>query len=409
MRTMPVGVLLLTVTVITNAGCGSDAPPSDHTTNRTGERDTGSAPVAYATLELETSYPEGFTFLNGIRELSDGTILAADPLAEILLRINLDESRADTIGRAGPGPQEYEQPDQVFPLPGDSTLLVDLGKMQLTALGPDGIFGDGIPMAVAGDGPFPMVLHPRFVDDLGRLYDRAARSRDGGPTDSVAVIRFDRADRQLDTVATLWSPEVRQTRSRGGGFVPEMLGPMDAWAVGPDGSVAVVRAQGFSVEWWRRGGERIPGPPNRFPTHTVGRAEKEAVVAGIRSSGISMTAVASPDGSVSRMTMNRGLSFPGEGPSVDDYEWAERLPPFRPDRARVSPSGELWVERYLPADSLPQMIVFDGQGQILGEVALPPDRRLIGLADGRDGDQWAYLVRTDEFDLKWLERYRVVR
>ena len=347
--------------------------------------------------------------LNGIREFPDGTILAADPLAEVLLHIDLDESTTDTIGRVGPGPQEYEQPDQVFPLPGDSTLLVDFGKMQLTSIGPDGVFGEGIPMAIAGEDRFPLIIHPQFVDGLGRLYDRAPRSRDGGPRDSVAVIRLDRETRRVDTVAILWSPEVRQTRSRGGGFVPEMLGAMDAWAVGPDGSVAIARAQGVSVEWWHPNGERTIGPTQEFPTHRVGRAEKETVVSGMRSSGISMTSVSSGDGSVSRMTMSRGLSFPGEGPRVDDYEWAEVLPPFRYEGARVSPSGELWIERFLPADSLPQMIVFDQRGQILGEVTLPSHHQLIGFGAGPEGQERAYLVRTDEFDLKWLERYRVVR
>ena len=72
-------------------------------------------------LELDSRYPVGFSFLNGVRELADGSVLAADPLSQVLLRIQADLEAADTLGRPGPGPQEYRQPDRIFPLPGDSS------------------------------------------------------------------------------------------------------------------------------------------------------------------------------------------------------------------------------------------------------------------------------------------------
>ena len=77
--------------------------------------------------------------------------------------------------------------------------------------------------------------------------------------------------------------------------------------------------------------------------------------------------------------------------------------------SRVSPAGELWVERWLPASRNPQMDVFDGEGSRLGTVDLPEGRTLIGFGTTADGSPAVYLVRTDEFDLKWLERYRVLR
>ncbi len=74
-------------------------------------------------LEFEVVYPEAFSFLNGVRELSDGRVLAADPFGQVVLRIDLDAGKADTLGGVGPGPEEYMEPDQVLPLTGDSTLL----------------------------------------------------------------------------------------------------------------------------------------------------------------------------------------------------------------------------------------------------------------------------------------------
>ena len=99
----------------------------------------------------------------------------------------------------------------------------------------------------------------------------------------------------------------------------------------------------------------------------------------------------------------------GDGPDLRDFEWAEEYAPFRPDRAQVSPRGNLWVERWLPPQENPRIDVFDGEGVKLGTVELPSKRRLIGFGLTAGGDPALYLVRTDEFDLKWLERYRIVR
>ena len=404
------GVLGLILTV---AACGEsgppEEPPSSSSPDQAADPSRSGALETVATLELETTYPEGFSFLNGVRELSDGTLLAADPLAEVLLHIDLDTGATDTLGRPGPGPQEYKQPDQVFPLPGDSSLLVDLGKMQLTEIEPDGSFGAGIPMAMQTEGRFPMILHPRFVDALGRLYDRAPRAREGRAQDSVAIIRFHPATQALDTVAMLWSPRVEQVRSRGGGLVPRMLEARNGWAVGDDGRVAIIQAEDFSVEWLLPDGWVVHGPSNPVPLHQTGTAEKEAVVAGMGSSGISMTSVSSPSGGVQEMTMRRGISRPGDGPTIDDFQWAETLPLFRSDRAVVSPLGELWIERHLPEDSLPEIADFDEAGQLRGVEKLPPGRQLLGFGRGTDGLEVVYLARTDEFDLRWLERYGVVR
>jgi len=393
-------------------GCGAESQkeaslePGHGDVRGAGERSSGERA---AILELEATYPEGFSFLNGLRELSDGTVLAADPLAQILLRIDLETSTADTLGRVGPGPQEYEQPDQVFPLPGDSSLLVDLGKAQLTVINPDGTFGEGMPMMIPREDGFPEILHPRFVDATGKVYHQAARSRSGGPPDSAAVARFDRASRTFDTVAMVWLPENFLVRSQRFGFLPRMLEPRDDWAVGEDGRVAVIRAEDFSVEWSFPDGKRVEGPPHNFQTQRVGPEDKEALLAEMRTSGISSTALASRTGGIQRMSMSRGIPNSADGPGVDDFEWAETFPAFRNDRTLISPAGEAWVERWVPIGSDSRWEIFDAGGLWLGSVVLPPHRQLIGFGRRPDGTDLAYVVKSDEFDLKWLERYRVVR
>ena len=90
----------------------------------------GSLAAQQATVSLvyDTTFPEPFGYVGGIRVLSSGRILVADPMGQALIAIDMDENSADTLGRVGGGPQEYRQPDAVFPLPGDSTLLPDWNR-----------------------------------------------------------------------------------------------------------------------------------------------------------------------------------------------------------------------------------------------------------------------------------------
>jgi hypothetical protein len=219
------------------------------------------------------------------------------------------------------------------------------------------------------------------------------------------VVRYDRATTTFDTVGMVWLPKPEQI-SHGSGFTQRMLESSDDWAVGPDGRVAIVRANDFSVEWRFPDGRVVVGPSYTFPSFPVERADKEAYLEEIRTSGISSMAVGHPSTGIQRISMSRGLYRSGDVPDVSAYQWAETLPRFRSGRTRVSPLGEAWVEPFLPVDSASRVEVFDEAGVWRGGIPLPAGRRLIGF--GASGET-VYLVRTDDFDLKWLERYRVVR
>ena len=78
------------------------------------------------------------------------------------------------------------------------------------------------------------------------------------------------------------------------------------------------------------------------------------------------------------------------------------MPAFRAGGVRVSPDGEMWVERYVAAGAAPTFDVFDGNGQLIKRVILPQSRRVVGFGEGA-----VYVTRVDEFDLLWLERYKL--
>jgi hypothetical protein len=90
---------------------------------------------------------------------------------------------------------------------------------------------------------------------------------------------------------------------------------------------------------------------------------------------------------------------------VEESEWGETFPPFQTRRSMVSPQNEVWVQRWLPAGQPSMMDVFGPDGILKGSVITPENSQLIGFGQGAV----AYFVRTDEVDLKWLQRYRLVR
>ncbi len=90
------------------------------------------------TLTKDAEFPEGFGLLSTVRELPDGRVMVADPLGLILAILDMDSGDMELLGREGPGPDEYRQPDAVHALPGGATLLVDLGNARLTVIDSQG-------------------------------------------------------------------------------------------------------------------------------------------------------------------------------------------------------------------------------------------------------------------------------
>jgi hypothetical protein len=368
-----------------------------------GEDHLPSGTERFATLELEVTFPESFSYLSAVRELPDGRLLAADPISEVLLRLDLETGTADTLGSQGEGPQEWGQQDEVLPLPGDSTLVVDLGNARLTVLDPEGDPVQWIPMYLATDGGRPRSVRPRFVDSGGSLYLPGPYDQQDVPTDSGSVVRVDRDDRTETVVAWTWRPALDYSRFE----KRPMLRPADDWAAGVDGRIAVVRANGYSIDWHLPDGRVLQGPSHSAEIFPVGPAEREAEVMATSSGAIYTFALVGAGGEERRQT-RRGLP-PGATPGIDEFDWPEDLPLFRSEGTRVSPSMEVWVQRMMPADHLPRTEVFDTLGVRLGYVELPAGAKLIGFGNRPGTEGSVYLVLTDDLGLNWLGRYRIRR
>lgn len=351
-------------------------------------------------------FEEPFTSVGSVRELSNGKVIVSDSRDRVVQLLDLSSGAATPVGREGQGPGEYSFPGGVYAAPGDTTLLYDPLNQRLLLIAPNGKPAGQHSLRSEGAGRGPNVLGQlRGSDARGRLYSQASGIRMGpdGPqsSDSVPVVRYDRATQKADTVTFILQAKSNTQVSGGQGNMRVMIGaanplaPREEWAVAPDGRVAVVTPEPYRVQWIAPTGARTVGPAVAVPRVKVTDADKK-VIEKQRSSGgaIMMTRNDGPGGSSSQARSLPASSLP---PITD---WPEYRPPFVAGAATVAPNGELWVRRTLLGEDVQRYDVFDARGQRVAEVVLPRRTRLAGF-----GKSSIYLVRVDEDDLQYVQKY----
>jgi hypothetical protein len=373
-----------------------------------GSGTTGDAAASVELSEPDAAFPEAFSSIVGLRELSDGRLFVSDRLGQALMIVDLAASTADTIGRTGGGPGEYASPGDLFPWRGDSTLLVDMGNTRFTPVGPDGGFGISTPL-MSQDGESMRLVIPEGTDRHGSVYFQARNfsmgaGAPGGSPDSALVVRWNLESDRTDTVAALKQPE--RKIERGGGNVMMMeipFSPSDAWSVSWDGTVGVARGVGFRIEWTDVADAARVGEEIEYQPLGISQADKDAwLEARANPTGggmfITMSAGSGGGGNVSAAPPPRGARMAGL--QVADEDWPEVKPPFPPSAVSATPEGQLWVQRHVALDAPPEYDVFDENGDRVRTVFLATNSRVIGFGSGV-----VYVARTDEDDLQWLERY----
>jgi hypothetical protein len=332
--------------------------------------------------------------------LPDGRVLVSDGIDETLLRLDLRSGKTDTIGRKGAGPGEYTTPDALFAIENGQTLLVDLGNGRLSIFDATGKYRQSIPIARGQPGLGLTILVPRGADKQGRLYFQPGGP--GGGADSGAVVRYDRTGEKMDTLVRLGLPATKVTSSGGAGnrsvsVRPVPLSPADAWAVAPDGRLAVARSTGYRVEWIHRDGRVVRGPPNTVRPVAIRDADKKEWMDEM-ANGLSVQ-VRAENG---RMDVRLGRGGARrEDPDPSQFEWPATKPTFT-GRMWISAEGDAWVERSVPAGEPRAYDVFGADGRLQRTVILPVERRVLGFGQGA-----VYVQHTDPDDgLQYLERYK---
>jgi hypothetical protein len=344
----------------------------------------------------DATFPEPFSLIRGLRELSDGRVLVTDWIEERLVALDFGSGEARDIGRVGGGPREFRLPAGLVALPGDSTLLVDVGNGRFAVVGPD--------LAIhrtmsARPEEVRFGLTPRYADADGRLYfttSSFARGLAAGPSDSVDVARWDPEQHTVEAVATVKGITRRKDRSPSmkPRFPNVPFAEQDAWAVTPEGDVFVVRSGDYHIERFTPDG-KVVGPPIDYPVLPVTHEDKFAYVL--------WNTLSSPIGGRGEGMMHQPAEW-SEPRYIEEMiannEFAEVKPPFAPGGAWTTPEGELWVQRSMPFGEPTTYDVFDDRATRVKQVALPEGRRLLGFGQGV-----LYAVVEDADGLQTIELY----
>ncbi len=363
----------------------------------------------------DAEYSEPFTQIAGVRELKDGRLVVIDPRDKTVQVVDLKAGTATKLGREGSGPGEYGIPMRLMPLPSDTTAIVDMLNNRLLLINPDAKVGGfvdlNVPPPAGGRGGGMVMMGgqiPSAADAKGRMYIQGSpfRMTENGPqsSDSVPMVRWDRASGKRDTLAWLRLPAgANQVSSRGGrgnqqvmvrmGGGPPFTGA-DQMLVAPDGRIAIVHHDPYSVEFVSETGQRTRGQPIRYDRLRITEGHKQEWRDRQKTAtGMQMTV---------DNNGRRSATVGPAGQTQDPETWGgEYMPPFLTGALNVSNDGYLWVLRTGPAGQPLTFDVIDRAGNLAQRVVLPKRSRLLGFGNGA-----VYIARLDEDDLQYLQKHR---
>ena len=346
--------------------------------------------LAKPTAELN----EPFTSILSIRELSDGRVIISDSRDKVVQLADFRKQQVVKIGTAGAGPGEYKFPQRLYSLKSDSTLLHDIGNDRYLLILPNGKPGPTRP-AVEVSGYRSELIG---VDNIGRLYFKASPTA-AAPGPTRVVLRYNAQTKQLDSVATLMEPvgEMVMAHALPGGmlrFATNMpYVPRDVATVTTDGAVIVARVNDYHIEWFGSKSPRMAGAPVAYTPIAITAQERRTFMERqIRPGAI--VSNANPNAGRSAKTMKEVPEDPG-------MTWPANIPPFLDGALSVDGSNRVWVKRTVVfSDPSATYDVFDATARRVLTVKLPPKAKLVGFGRG-----FVYLVRIDEDDLQYLQRY----
>ncbi len=337
-------------------------------------------------------FAEPFGRVAGVRELRDGAVIVVDAGDRRVVVIRFGQPGVVSIGREGSGPGEYRSPRLVLGLGGDSSLVYDQQLWRFLLL--DG--GRALAQVVAmPEATFEQV---HGADRDGRIYfegDAWSTTERVGATDSVPILRRTPGSGRTDTLATIALPRKRTPGERSEVTVGGFTGPFsvfapfgggDGWTVLPDGTVTIVRAAPYSVEWLLPDGRRLRGAPLEYDPLPVTADDKREYEAQYREAKVVLPAAGGQAGRTVRPRF--------------DIQWPGVKPPFEKGLVLARGDSEVWVGRSRPAGrSARGFDIFDRRGVRIGTAILAPGFRLAGF-----GAHAAYLVREDDDGLQYLTR-----
>lgn len=341
-----------------------------------------------------------------VRQLKDGGVIVNDTRKRQLVVFDAALQRPRVIAdTSSNSPNTYglrSANGGLIPYIGDSTLFIDFDSQAFLVIDERGNFARVMAPVRSGDLFYigSADYGPSGFDDKGRLIYRGLRrsanyfgfmSTEGRSVqvepDSAPLMRMDFDKRSVDTLGFLKISPMKmvRTRTENMSFSLPMLNPLpqsDEWALLPDGTIAIARAQDYHMDWLSPDKQLSSSPRMPFDWRRLTLEEKKFMVDSVKRQEAERQAKLpppppSPPGQPSMPRMTLEVVEPTELP---DY-----FPPVRQGQVRASPDGRVWILPATSKDAKEGLLydVIDRSGVIIERIQLPKNRTLVGF--GRDG------------------------
>lgn len=352
--------------------------------------------------------------LSAVRHLQTGGVLINDPTKRQLVRFDSTLKHhvviADTSSNS---PNSYglrPSTGGMIPYVGDSTLFIDNESLAFLVINPKGEFTRVMAPTRASDLQF--ISSAPFgnggFDSKGRLLYKSVRRPPivsmmampvgNGTTyvpqpDSAPIMRMDLDRRSVDTLGFLKIPFSKYARMTvsGGMMSRNVINPLptsDEWTMLPDGTIAIVRAQDYHIDWLGADGKITSSPKMPFDWKRITAEDKQRMVDSVKKiEGERIAKLPPPPPGA--------FVFPPIVLVVEPEEIPDFYPPVRQGQVRADPEGNVWI---LPSTSVAAnglgltYDVVNREGVIVERVQLPKDRSLVGF--GPKGTVYMHHVKS---------------
>jgi hypothetical protein len=296
-------------------------------------------------------------------ELSDGRVAMVMGRLRGLLIVDFTTGKADTIGRLGAGPGEFQFPRAVFRLSPDRYGVFDAVLQRITTY-VEPATRDTIHPVPPG--------HQLSGTSLSNVFWHSTGSPDAH--DSIPLIRTTRASGRTDTIARLAFPRRTMTpigRGTAINLAPEYA-PRDVWGALPDGRVWIARGSDNRIDWISADGRLTRGGPRSF--------EEIRTVDADRHKYNGLPAVPTID------TLPGRLIAPVKAPFQEVV---------------ADDNGELWVWLNQPAGYTTERYHrVNDRGVVLSEIELPGAHKILAVSS-----KYLYVLSVNADDEHVLSRH----
>jgi hypothetical protein len=358
------------------------------------------APPIRATQTVATTLPGVIAGLVHVRALADGRVLVNDLSRKRLIMFDASLKSFTTLAdtAAGSNPYPVQRAGLVAYL-GDSSLFVDPAAGVLTVIEPGGKFGRAMapPNASVAMSLSGLTCVCGF-DPLGRVFYSRRRAQphvelplvpaDGANqpvitqvyADSGVIVRADFDARREDTLGTLRMPMLKmgmvsvQVRGLQTFTVFNPLPMTDEWTLLPDGTIAIVRAQDYHIDWIDARGAMTSSPKMPFAWKRITQEQKVALLDSARK--------AYADRALRNPPPPGMLTAPFV--TVEPDEIGDYYPAVRPGQVKADRDGNVWI---LPStvDRTDGGLLYDvvnRAGIVFERVTLPQGRNIVAFGPG---------------------------